>query len=209
MIRTAKELRAAARASLSGKWAGTVLMSLVYLLLMGILPGGLNVGVGSSMGNLLQLLLLPMAYGLLVAFLDNIRSGETYRIEQLFVGFSDYGRILGTGLLVWIYTFLWTLLLVVPGIIKSYSYALTYYILRDHPELQFNGAIERSMDMMKGHKADLFCLQLTFIGWALLCILTAGIGLLWLIPYVNAAQAHFYEDVKADYKNRPAQAEQA
>ena len=208
MIRTAKELRAAARASLSGKWAGAVLTALVYLLLMGFVPGVLNVyPKDGNWGNLLQLLLMPMAYGLLVAFLDNIRNGEPYQVNQLFRGFSEYGRVLGTGMLVWVYTFLWTLLLIVPGIIKSYSYAMTYYVLRDHPELRFNGAINRSMDMMKGHKFDLFYLQLTFIGWLLLCILTAGVGLLWLAPYMNAAQAHFYEDVKADYEARTRQVE--
>lgn len=208
MVRTAKELRAAARASLSGKWAGAVLMALVYLLLMGFVPGVLNVyPEDGNWGNLLQLLLMPMAYGMLVAFLDNIRSGGAYQVGQLFRGFSEYGRVLGTGVLVGVYTFLWTLLLVVPGIIKSYSYAMTYYVLRDHPELQFNGAINRSMDMMKGHKFDLFYLQLTFIGWALLCILTAGIGLLWLVPYMDASQAHFYEDLKADYEARTRQVE--
>lgn len=208
MVRTAKELRAAARASLSGKWAGAVLTALVYLLLMGFVPGVLNVyPKDGNWGNLLQLLLMPMAYGLAVAFLDNIRGGGAYQMSQLFRGFSEYGRVLGTGVLVGVYTFLWTLLLVVPGIIKSYSYAMTYYVLRDHPELQFNGAINRSMDMMKGHKFDLFYLQLTFVGWALLCILTAGIGLLWLVPYMSAAQAHFYEDLKADYEARTRQVE--
>lgn len=205
MIRTASEMRAAARTSLSGKWGGAVVMGLVYCVVYGAFPASVEVLVYKNIGTVIQLLLLPMAYGAWIAFLDNIRSGKEYRVEQLFVGFKDYTRVFGTALLTGIYTFLWTLLLIVPGIIKSYSYAMTYYVLRDNPELKYNGAIERSMEMMKGHKFDLFYLQLTFIGWALLCILTAGIGFLWLIPYIYAAEAHFYEDVKAEYESQQMQ----
>ena len=95
---------------------------------------------------------------------------------------------------------LWSLLLVIPGIIKAFSYAMTPYILEENPELSANEAIDRSRAMMKGHKFDLFWLYLSFIGWAILCIFTLGIGYLWLIPYMQAAQASFYEDVKADYE---------
>lgn len=202
MIRTAREMRAAARASLAGKCGGAVVVTLVYLLIMGALGGAINGCVKEGLGNILQILLLPMAYGLVVAFLDNIRSGATYKVNQLMVGFSDYGRVLGTSLLMYIYVILWALLLLVPGIVKSYSYSLTYFVLRDNPELKFNGAIERSMAMMKGHKFDLFYLQLTFIGWILLCILTLGIAYLWIAPYIQAATVHFYEDVKAEYEAR-------
>ena len=106
-----------------------------------------------------------------------------------------------------IYTFLWTLLLIVPGIIKSFSYAMTAFVLRDNPELKFNGAIEKSMKMMDGHKFDLFYLYLTFIGWGFPSILTLGIGLLWFVPYMQSALAHFYEDVKAEYEAAQAQGE--
>ena len=206
MIRSASEMRAAARISLSGKWGGAVVMGLVYFVVYGVFPAGVDAFVYEHVGSVAQLLLLPLAYGMVVAYLDNVRSGEEYRVEQLFAGFKDYTRVFGTALLTGVYTFLWTLLLIVPGIIKSYSYAMTYYVLRDCPELKFNGAIERSMAMMQGHKFDLFYLQLTFIGWGLLCVLTLGIGFLWLVRYMNAAQAHFYEDVKAEFENRQAQA---
>lgn len=201
IVRNAKELRAAARASLSGKWSGAVVVTLVCMVIMGV-PGGLNLWADGS-GTLL-VLLLPLSWSFAVLFLDNIRSGNDYKVEQLFEGFKDYTRVLGTMLLVGIYTCLWTLLLIVPGIIKSFSYALTPYVMRDHPELKFNGAIERSMDMMHGHKFDLFYLNLTFIGWVLL---SCGIGLLWLIPYIQSASAHFYEDVKAEYEERYGDAE--
>lgn len=135
--------------------------------------------------------------GFVVIFLKNLR-GEGLEVGKMFDGFQDYGRILGTMLLIAVYTFLWTLLLVIPGIIKSYSYRMTIYVLNDQPELSFNGAIEKSMDMMKGHKMKLFLLDLSFIGWALLSIITLGIGVLWLYPYMLSASAAFYEDLKKE-----------
>ena len=75
---------------------------------------------------------------------------------------------------------------------------MTYYVLEDNPELSGDKAIEESMRLMSGHKWELFWLHLTFIGWALLCTLTLGIGFFWLVPYMNTAQAAFYEDIKAE-----------
>jgi uncharacterized membrane protein len=99
-----------------------------------------------------------------------------------------------------VYTLLWTLLFIIPGIIKSLSYAMTPFVLRDNPEMKNNEAIELSMKMMDGHKGDLFWLYLTFIGWGILCIFTFGIGYFWFAPYVQASTAQFYEEVKADYE---------
>ena len=104
---------------------------------------------------------------------------------------------IGSLLLQDVYTILWSLLLVIPGIIKSYSYAMTSFILKDEPEMKNNAAIEKSMAMMEGNKMKLFMLDLSFIGWAILCIFTLGIGLLFLQPYVAISRAAFYEDLKA------------
>ena len=200
-------MRAAARASLSGKWGGAVMVALVWMAAMGVMPGCIDAVVYEGLGTIVQLALIPISWSMCVLFLDNLRSGDEYKVGQLFEGFRDYTRVTGTMILTGIYTFLWALLLIVPGIIKSFSYAMTPYVLRDNPELKFNGAIERSMKMMEGHKFDLFYLGLTFIGWALLCILTLGIGFLWLIPYMQSAWAHFYEDVKAEYEAAQAKGE--
>ena len=94
-----------------------------------------------------------------------------------------------------LYIFLWSLLFIVPGIIKSISYALTGYILADNPELSANEAITRSRDLMRGNKLRLFLLCLSFFGWIVLSVFTLGIGLLWLCPYVNATMAAFYRSV--------------
>lgn len=196
MIKSASELRAAARLSLSGMWGGAVVLCLVYLLI------SLCTSFIPVMGSLISLLLMPLGFGYTVSFLDNAREKSGFPVGNLFIGFKDYGRIFGTMLLQGIYTVLWTLLLIVPGIIKTYSYAMTPYILKDEPQLKYNAAIEKSMAMMNGHKWNLFCLQLSFIGWVLLSILSLGIGYLWVAPYIASATAHFYDEVKADYKAR-------
>ena len=123
--------------------------------------------------------------------------GKDIDFGVLFEGFQDYGRIFVTMLLQAVYTILWSLLLVIPGIIKSYSYAMTSFILKDEPEMKNNAAIEKSMAMMEGNKMKLFMLDLSFIGWAILCIFTFGIGFLFLQPYVAISRAAFYEDLKA------------
>lgn len=99
-----------------------------------------------------------------------------------------------------IYIFLWSLLLVIPGIIATYSYAMTRYILAEHPELTASEAIRRSKEMMYGHRWRLFCLHFSFIGWTLLCIPTLGIGYLWLVPYTQAAEAAFYRELSGSAK---------
>jgi uncharacterized membrane protein len=95
-----------------------------------------------------------------------------------------------------IFIFLWSLLLVIPGIIKSFSYSMTFYILADNPDLRPQEAIQRSRDMMRGHKWRLFELYLSFIGWYILALLTFGIGMFFLEPYIQQSVANFYEDLK-------------
>lgn len=100
-----------------------------------------------------------------------------------------------------LYILLWTLLFIIPGIIASYNYALTDYILAENPELTTKEALELSKKMMYGHRFRLFCLEFSFIGWAFLCVLSLGIGLIWLLPYTEAAKAAFYRDVSFQYNN--------
>ena len=199
MEKEAKFFREAAWAQLKGNWKPVVVFTLVYNLVMGVAQ---FIGSTSDLVSILisLFILVPLAYGYNVAFLDFKRTGEVVKIEQLFDGFKDYSRVVLTGLLQGIYIFLWTLLLIVPGIIKSLSYSQTNYILKDYPELKNNAAIELSMAMMKGRKFDYFCLILSFIGWILLGILTLGIGFLWISPYIATASAHFYEHVKEEYE---------
>lgn len=141
-------------------------------------------------------------------------------VSDLFSQFNRMGQGFCMNLLMGIYTFLWTLLFIIPGIVKSYSYAMTPYILAEHPELTVNQAITESRRIMQGNKGRLFCLRLSFIGWVLLLLVPvfvlmpltitgmAGaviylvlsivaviVGLLFLNPYVEAANAAFYREI--------------
>lgn len=122
------------------------------------------------------------------------------KIATLFSYFSDWGRMAAARFLRVMYVFLWSLLLIIPGIIANFSYAMTGYILAEHPELTAGEAITRSKEMMRGRKFRLFCLHFSFIGWDILCALTLGIGYLWLTPYKQAAIAAFYREVSETEK---------
>ena len=210
------ELRAQARERLEGQWGTFVLMTFLMLVIQTILqiPGYIgsllevlspeNVLASlsfSNISNILSLLALPLSWGLTVSLLRNHRE-ESVDLENLFDGFRGgrYTRVFCAIFLVNLFTFFWALLLIIPGIMKAFSYALTPYILLDEPELTARQAITRSCEIMQGRRWRLFCLYLSFIGWGILSILTFGIGFLWLAPYMNASIAAFYEDARAEYE---------
>ena len=191
MLKENSELRAEARQALQGKWPMAAVAALIY----SIIAGGLS--AIPFIGGVCSLFVgLPVAYGIAIVMFG-VYKGKDIDFGVLFEGFQDYSRIFVTKLLQGIYTALWSLLLVVPGIIKYYSYAMTDYILKEEPEMKNNAAIEKSMAMMENNKMKLFLLDLSFIGWAILCIFTFGIGFLFLQPYVQVSHAAFYEDLKA------------
>ena len=128
-------------------------------------------------------------------FIKNTDSKPSFK--DIFSGFKvKYGRNIGTLLLAGIKLVLWTLLFIIPGIIKSYEYSIIPYILADDSEISSKDAFKKSKQMMKGNKWRLFKLNFSFIGWAVLCVLTLGIGTLFLIPYISAANAEFYVELK-------------
>lgn len=121
--------------------------------------------------------------------------GEEARFEDLFSGFDIFGNAFVLNLLITLKVIAWSLLFVIPGIIAAYRYSMATYILAENPNMQATEAIERSKALMDGRKGDLFCLDLSFIGWALLAVLTAGIGNLWLMPYMTVSRAAFYRSL--------------
>ncbi len=133
--------------------------------------------------------------------LELVDGKKETEINTLFGYFPYWKTLIAANLRQIIYIFLWSLLFIIPGIIAGYSYAMTGYILAENPELSSKEAIERSKQMMEGNRFRLFCLELSFIGWSILCIFTLGIGDLWLTPYMQAALAAFYRDVSGtEYK---------
>ena len=162
---------------------------------------GALVITGSSLvicfiGFLINLLVGNAAtVGLSNYFIKNTDSKPLFK--DAFSGFKvKYGRNIGTLLLIGIKTVLWTCLFIIPGIIKSFEYSIIPYILADDAEISSKDAFKKAKQMMKGNKWRLFKLEFSFIGWFLLCVITLGIGTFFLIPYVNAAAAEFYVELK-------------
>ena len=221
-MKTNQELKNSALAALKGNWAPAVLGAIFFTFATCLItsPGycanmaafgmpffnSINPKVLKIFSNssfLLNFFLLyPLSLGYSVAHKELLQNGDAAITRNTVrLAFSDYVRNAVSILLVYLYTLLWTLLFIVPGIIKGLAYSLTPFIVKDNPQLSPNQAINLSMKMMKGHKFDLFYLYLSFIGWILLAILTLGIGLLWVIPYMQTSMAAFYLDVKNDYNN--------
>jgi len=121
---------------------------------------------------------------------------------MIFSGFNYFANTLVTYLLMVLYILLWTLLLIIPGIIAALSYSMTFYILVDEPTIKAQEALDRSKKMMDGHKMKLFYLCLRFWGLAILCLFTLGIGFLWLIPYMQVTTACFYDDINGLENNQ-------
>lgn len=130
-------------------------------------------------------------------YLLNQYNRATLDIKDLFSQFDRFKEGFLQHFLRTLYTFLWALLFIIPGIIKSLSYAMTPFIMAENPDMTAKEAIEASKQLMDGHKGELFMLGLTFFGWIILCVLTLGIGTFFLNPYMNAAYAAFYKNLTA------------
>ena len=199
-MKTISEYKDMALQSLEGKWGKAAIATLIVFIILELFGSSPSFFMDPIPSMVLQgvfsLLLLPLAWGYITFFLRLIRD-ENLDYGHLFDGFNQYFRIFLAELLKGIYILLWALLLIIPGLIKEYSYAMTEFILKDNPEMSGEEAICESMRLMQGHKMQLFLLDLSMIGWLILSILTLGIGLLFLLPYNYTAHAHFYEDLKA------------
>jgi uncharacterized membrane protein len=145
----------------------------------------------------------PFALGFAGFFLKRIR-GVQIGIENIFDGFKRFFPSLLLMFFTVLFTTLWSLLLVIPGIIKSFGYSMAFYIMYDNPEMKPLEALKKSQIMMKGYKFKYFLLQLSFIGWIILAALTFGLGLLWLNPYINLSMANFYENLKINQEKLAA-----
>ena len=142
----------------------------------------------------------PLSYGLSNAFVRAKRAKTSVAVSDLFLAKDQYFGVVGTGFFVGLYTLLWSLLFLIPGIYKGLAYSMSVFIRHDHPELTANECIDLSEDMMDGHKLDLFCIVLVFIVLSLLSFLTCCIGFFFTLPYMYSILAEFYEDVKAEYE---------
>ena len=217
----ASELRLKARESLTGNYWPTVLAAFLAAIFGALISGvgNFSVDVDSEAygflfekfpGVLLTVLTLLGGIGGTINLVAFILGGvvqlgyakyllkqqdrEITSVKDLFSKFDYFGQAFLQKFLRALYTFLWSLLFIIPGIIKHYSYAMTPFIMAENPEMTAKEAIRLSRQLMDGHKWELFCLCLSFIGWQFLVLLTVGVGSFFLNPYVEAAHAAFYRD---------------
>lgn len=210
-----KSLMAAARSALSGNWGMAVLGYVLYFILvmsftLFVYSSVLFVSVVSMASganaeaavNVMQFfaqmveMLVSGAFmvGFMGFFLGIAQQGEA-RLELLFVGFQRFFKSFGVYFFYTLFILLWSLLLIIPGIIAAFRYAMVFFIIADDEDCGVFEAFSRSKEMMKGNKWKFFCLHWRFFGWALLC-LVIPFGWLWLVPYIQTSFAKFYEDVR-------------
>lgn len=188
------EIRARARKALGGNiFANTWLLVLVAAFIVSALTGA---AAFTYVGSII--IAGPLSYGLSKILLKAVREQDSkVELGDVFKGFTEdfVGNFL-IGLLVTLFTALWSLLFIIPGIVKGYSYSMAFYIKADHPEYTAKQCIDESRKMMNGHKMQLFLLQLSFLGWIIVGTLCLGIGTLWVNAYMQTATACFYEELK-------------
>lgn len=211
----ASDYRSIARETLTGKWGIAVWVGFIAALLTGTTMGSsIQIAIQNIESLLRTEILRPITKGLLIyssfasvvtfviggvvelgyrSFHLDIYDGHIVSVGDLFRFFTtNFGGGFCLRLLTWIYTALWSFLFIIPGIVKAYGYSMAPYLMAEHPEMGANECLRESQDLMYGKKFELFCLDISFLGWAVLCVFTFGIGNLFLTPYQEAARAAFY-----------------
>lgn len=181
------EIRAEARVDLSGNWVQPILACLLYSIVQSAAAGIAGIG-NLIVGG-------PIELGL-ASYAVMFKRKQAPQLEEVFSGFRSFENSLVLYIIRTIIIALWSLLLIIPGIIAALKYSMSFYLLRDFPELTGQEAMRKSAEMTEGVRGKLFDFYIGFFGWAILCILTLGIGFLWLFPYIKVAEAGFYEDLK-------------
>jgi uncharacterized membrane protein len=207
------QIKNRAKASLEGQWGKAVLLTFLLFIISVVLSifveiivsGGFTkwydqpkTPIAADIINIIiSFALIPFTTSAGYWFYLNLIRENSPTIPQVFAIYQDGKtsfKLIGASILTAIFIFLWSVLLLIPGLIKSISYSQTYFLLKDHPEYTVMEAITESKQRMKGFKWKFFLLNLSFIGWGLLCLITLGIGFLWLIPYMSSSRATFYNE---------------
>lgn len=220
MAVTRKELKDNAKQSLRGNWGWAIIVFLITAIIFGIFTGaghwldetyinydGTNIfyQFASPIGSILLWIGSFIGLSRNIAFLelrDDQKEEKLYMAAFSVFTENRFGPELINFVLVSIFTFLWTWLLIIPGIIKAYSYSMTPYIVKDMvasgKQVSATDGINASKELMKGHKLALFIFDLSFLGWNILAAITCGIGYLWVTPYYQTAKANFYRHIAGD-----------
>ena len=193
-MKNGSEYRALAREQLGGQlfgntWLYAVLIALIYTAVSSLLGA---TGFGVILMFLIEGFFMT---GVAVISMKLVHGEREIDFNDLLAAKDRIGAALLLGLMRNLFTLLWTLLFIVPGIIKAYAYSQCYYLFAEHPEWDWKMCLSESEKMMRGKKWSLFCLDLSFLGWWIVGALCLGVGTLWVAPYHIMARANFYEDL--------------
>ncbi len=193
------EIKLASKNALQGKWNQIALVYFVSYLISAF--AGAIIGTATSGFGTIAIAVfctIPLAVGTTRASMAVFRNSEKLEVEMLMTGYKAFTRVLEIGLRKYVIIFLYTLLLIIPGIIKTYTYRFTNLILLDEPELSPKEVLAKSKEMTDGKKFDLFVLDLSFIGWFILAMFTLGIPMIWVTPYIDVAVCTMYHKIRTE-----------
>lgn len=198
-------LKENAKKSLQGKYGDAIaLLGIMFAIsfALGLVIGffRLEEDLASTLSDLCSLLIsCALGFGMTSYFLK-ISRNEPVTYNELFSKTNMFVSYLSISLLVGLFTFLWTLAFIIPGIIASLSYSMVFFVKLDNPDMGAMDVLRKSKQIMSGHKMDYFVLGLSFLGWVILGAFTLGILYLWLIPYMQVTYANFYNSIKDENK---------
>ena len=191
------EIKAQAKEQLRGKvWMFFLVNVILYAILIPISFLSELEGAASLIGLIAMYVVTPpLEIGLVMVYLD-VTYGDPVEISTLFKGFKMMGKSIALFLWMLLFILLWSCLFIIPGIIKSYSYSMAWYILAENPDMTAREALTESKIIMNGHKFDFFVLQLSFFFWAMLIVVTLGIAAIYVSPYQQLTFTNFYHNIK-------------
>ena len=189
------ELKAMAKEQIRGKIGILFVVTLLMAIFSGIAVAVLS--LIPVVGPIVAVVIVTPAFSLSMV---RIYLALTYHVKpevkDLFTGFDDFWAAFKVTFLSGLYIFLWSLLFVIPGIVKTYAYSMSMFVLAENKGMSANECITASKEMTQGYKMELFVLDLSFIGWMLLGSITFGIAYIWVAPYMQATRANAYNTLK-------------
>lgn len=178
---TRAQLKAAAKEQIKGN----IGILFVIALITGLITG---TGIGS--------ILIPGLTLSLIAIYLNLANGQKASVGDMFCRMGALGKGWWLNIITSFFISLWSALFVIPGIVKSFAYSMAPYVLAENPTMTAREALRVSKQITQGHKFEIFILQLSFFGWHLLGMITFGLAYIYIIPYMNATMANFYNSIK-------------
>ena len=197
-------LKSNAKNSLKGKYGDAIVLMIIYGLIAGAVGGifggilgaaNLDKDTVKALGEVLSAVISCLFIFGIHSYFLKISRNESVEWKELFSKTNLFVPALLITIVVAIFVTLWSLLLIIPGIIAAISYSQVYFVKLDNPDMEVMDVLKKSKELMNGHKMDYFVLLLSFIGWLILGVFTLGILYLWLMPYMSVTEANFYNEL--------------